>query len=353
MHCGKKAMIKPHLKTRYEQLLAGPSDAVSPKDALVALGECIVMDAYEASEPPPFPAAEVALKGASAVIAGVSAATASAEKLEKAWDHATTQSECDELTSGLLRVRMEAWYAMEAIDSLADAATGESRSRLLQSASDIDESTRAFDKAILNHLDILSTLVETPWLRKWRQELPSRHEPLPWWLDGTLESEAIRVAQDSDREPSVGLPRVKSSPRSAAGEIVPIRRHRDDVLRHAVTALAAAASAGTPMQTIEWTLPGSSLTATLYVPARMTEEDQLSMHLSDGGDGSASHAVGTIVFLNGRAACWRLSRDVTGDFITASWAWDEFRDLSQSRELILQDGQTGVEWIRADSHTPA
>jgi hypothetical protein len=353
MHCGKAAMSKPHLKIRYEKLLAEPSDSVSPKDALVALGECIVMDAYEASEQPPFLAAEVALEGARAVIADVSAATASAENLEKAWDRVTTQSECDELTSELVRVRMEAWYAMEAIDSLADAATGESRSGLLQSAAEIDESTRAFDKALLNHLDILSTLVETPWLRKWRQELPPRHEPLPWWMDGTLEAEAIRIGRESDREPRLALPRGSAYAVITASDALPIRRHRDDVLRHAVTALAAAASAGTPMQTIVWTLPGSSLTATLYVPARMTEEDQLSMHLSDGGDGSASHAVGTIVFLNGRAACWRLSRDVTGDFITASWAWDDFHDLSQSRELILQDGQSGVEWIRADSHTPA
>ena len=75
------------------------------------------------------------------------------------------------------------------------------------------------------------------------------------------------------------------------------------------------------------------------------------MHLGDEGDGSASHADGTIVFLNGRPACWRLSRDVTGDFITASWSWDEIRDLSQSRELTLQDGQTGAEWSRADSPT--
>lgn len=77
------------------------------------------------------------------------------------------------------------------------------------------------------------------------------------------------------------------------------------------------------------------------------------MHLGDGGDGSASQAVGSIVFLNGRPACWRLSRDVSGDFITASWSWDEIRDLSQSWELTLQDGQTGAEWSRADSSTRA
>ncbi len=346
-------MSKPHLKTRYEKLVAGPNAAVSPKDALVALGECIVMDAYDAGETPPLFSAEIALEGANAVMAGVSAATARAKSLEKVWDCVTTQAECDEVTSGLLRVRMEAWYAIEALDCLADTSVGDVRRRLLGTAEAIDDDTETYDDVLVEHLDILSTLVATPWLRQWRQELPPKHEPLPWWLDGTLEAEAIRIGRESDREPRLALPRGSASAVIAASDALPIRRHRDDVLRHAVTALAAAAPAGTPMQTIVWTLPGSSLTATLYVPARMTEVDQLSMHLSDGGDGSASHAVGTIVFLNGRAACWRLSRDVTGDFITASWAWDEFHDLSQSRELILQDGQTGVEWIRADSHTPA
>ena len=64
-------MSKPHLKTRYEKLVAGPNAAVSPKDALVALGECIVMDAYDAGETPPLLSAEIALEGANAVMAGV------------------------------------------------------------------------------------------------------------------------------------------------------------------------------------------------------------------------------------------------------------------------------------------
>lgn len=346
-------MSKPQMKTRYEKILASPNAAVPPKDALIAFGECIVMDAYDSSDSPPHLSAAVALEGANAVITGVSAATASAERIENAWDRATIQSECDELTLGLLRARMEAWYAMEAIDCLAETAEGDVKRRLIQSAEAIDEVTEAYDDVLVEHLDILSTLVATPCLRQWRQELPLRHESLPWWLDGTLEAEAIRIGRESDREPRLMLPRGRASAVIKASDVVPVRRHRDDALRLAVTALAAAAPADTPMKTIAWTLPGSTLTATLYVPSRIADGDQLSMHLGDGGDGSASQAVGSIVFLNGRPACWRLSRDVSGDFITASWSWDEIRDLSQNRELTLQDGQTGVEWSRAESHTRA
>jgi len=346
-------MSKPQIKSRYEEILASPNAAVLPKDALVALGACIVLDAYHVGDSPPLLSAPVALEGANAVIAGVSAATASAIRLEHAWDRVTTQSECDELTFGLLRVRVDAWYAIEAIDCLAEASVGDVKRQLLRSAEAIDEVTEAYDDVLVEHLDILSTLVATPWLRQWRQELPPRHEPLPWWLDGTLEAEAIRIGRESDREPRLALPRGRASVVLRASDVVPVRRHSDDALRLAVAALAAAAPADAPMKTIVWTLPGSTLTATLYVPSRIADGDQLSMHLGDGGDGSASQAVGSVVFLNGRPACWRLSRDVSGDFITASWSWDDIRDLSQSRELTLQDGQTGAEWSRADSHTRA
>lgn len=331
--------------------MAKPDVGVFAKDALVSLGECIVTEAYGEAQPPPLPS-EIALKGAGEVVADISTAAATAQRLERSWDLANTQEECDGLTSGLLRTRSAAWYATEALDYLADASQPLAQSKLLQAAASLDQVTRAFDKLLVQHLDILSTLVVTPWLRRWRQELPASHE-LPWWLDGTLEAEAIRIGRESDREPRIALPRGGASVVIRASDVVPVRRHRDDALRLAVTALAAAAPADAPMKTIAWTLPGSTLTATLYVPSRITEGDQLAMHLGDGGDGSASQAVGTIVFLNGRPACWRLSRDVTGDFITASWSWDEIRDLSQSRELTLQDGQTGAEWSRADSHTKA
>ena len=345
-------MSNPQKRACYEELLAKPDVAVFAKDALVSLGECIVTDVYDGGElPPPLPP-EIAVKGAGEVEADTSTAAAAAQRLEQSWDLANTQEECDGLASGLLRVRIEAWYATEALDYLADTAQAPIQGRLLQAAASLDQATTAFDKLLVKHLDILSILVATPWLKKWRQELPTSHE-LPWWLDGTLEAEAIRIGREADQEPRLALPQGGASTVITLSDILPIRRHRDDALRHAITALAAAAPAGAPMKTIAWTLPGSTLTATLYVPSRITEGDQLSMHLGDEGDGSASHADGTIVFLNGRPACWRLSRDVTGDFITASWSWDEIRDLSQSRELTLQDGQTGAEWSRADSHTRA
>lgn len=344
-------MSNPQKRAGYEELMAKSDVGVFAKDALVSLGECIVTEAYGEAQPPPLPP-EIALKGAGEVVADASTAAAAAQRLEQSWDRAITQEECEGLTSGLLRARIEAWYATEALDYLADAAQSPAQEKLLQAAASLHQVTRAFDKVLVQHLDILSTLVATPWLRMWRQKLPITHE-LPWWLDGTLEAEAIRIGRESDREPRLAMPRGRASAVIKASDMVPVRRHSDDALRLAVAALAAAAPADAPMKTIAWTLPGSTLTATLYVPSRIAEGDQLSMHLGDGGDGSASQAVGSIVFLNGRPACWRLSRDVSGDFITASWSWDDIRDLSQTRELTLQDGQTGAEWSRADSHTRA
>ena len=345
-------MSNAQKRARYEELLAKPGATVVAKRALVCLGECIVTQAYNGgAQPPPLPP-EIALAGADEVVADASTAAAAAQRLEQSWDLANTQDECDGLTSGLLQARIEAWYATDALDYLADTSESPAQAKLLQAAASLHQVTRAFDKVLVQHLDILSTLVATPWLRIWRQELPTTRE-LPWWLDGTLEAEAIRIGRESDLEPRLALPRRLASAVIQSSDVVPVRRHRDDALRLAVTALAAAAPADAPMQTITWTLPGSSLTATLYVPSRIADGDQLSMHLGDGGDGSANQKVGSIVFLNGRPACWRLSRDVSGDFVTASWSWDDIRDLSQSRELTLQDGQTGAEWSRADSHTRA
>lgn len=315
---------------------------------LTAFGRCLAYDVTTDSLSKV--AGEVLLTGAEALNAEVVATTATLPTLAERWRRTTNQSECDALAGGTLELRMDAWYAVEALDFAADSAAGEGRNHVLQAAVALDRAVQQYDALLEEHLDILATLVATPLLTGWRAALPARHDPLPWWLDGTLEAQALKTAAEAER----GLSGGEFQPTDAGGLIPLVRpaagRHADDALRSASAALAAYAASGRSVLAIEWTLPETSLQTTLYVTPGLAVGDELTFYLEDAAGGDAAlRAVGEIVFLNGLPARWRRARGKSEDSVCATWPWSGAQQLLATQELVLVDGKTGVEWRRSVS----
>lgn len=120
-----------------------------------------------------------------------------AKELGPRWDNCVDPVEAEELVAGLLEQRMDAWAVGLAINEVFYAE--EFPLRELTDAIDAEQSAiDAFDTALEEHLDILSTLAGTRLLDNWRARLASEYrESLPWWLDGCLEEEARRIRREA------------------------------------------------------------------------------------------------------------------------------------------------------------
>lgn len=320
------------------------NDKARARDLLVAYGRCVVHDV-----PVVRPAAltsDAAILGASDLTREIERATSDIGASMDRWRDADDQVEGDAIVAGLLKLRMDAWCGAEALERLAEEAGRDAGSRLRNAVKPLHEAARAYSQLLDDNVDILSTAVGTPLLREWRAMLPARHDPLPWWLDGTLEEAAIKLGREFDRS-------VDAWHRGKRPEIIPIARERqvarvsDVALRRPAAALAASTSR--PMVGgIEWTLPGTTLRATLYVPPNLKAGDVLSLALVDTGGGNAAFdAVGSVSFLNGQPLHWRLTGSAQRPEVTASWWWSGAEQLAEDGTLHLVDGATGTEWVAA------
>ncbi len=336
------------LGQEFEQLQAAFShddDAAAARGLLVAYGKCIVHDVPVGEPAAITPAA--AMIGAADLTGEIKVATAGIGMAVDRWRDADSHFESDAIVIGFLELRMDAWYAAEALERLAERAEVDARMRLETATTALDAAAHAYSVALEDNVDVLATVAGTPVLRNWRAMLPARHDPLPWWLDGSLEAAALELGREFDRSIGVWRPRqpVAPIPITRAHEVT---RASDASLRRASAALAAYAPSAT-MSSIEWTLPGTPLRATLYhLTSGLKAGEPLLLELADttGGD-AAFDAVGSVSFLNGSPLHWRLTGSADQPEVTASWAWGGEGQLSDARTLQLLDGGTGTEWVLA------
>jgi hypothetical protein len=327
------------------QVGSGFDDPAVARGLLVAYGKCVVHDVSVGQ--PAVLTPDVAIPGAVDLTREIEAGTAGIGPAVERWRDADSQFESDAIVAGLLELRMDAWYAAEAMERLAEGCNKDARGRLEAATTTLDAAAHAYSQSLEDNLDVLSTAVGTPLLQNWRAMLPSRHDPLPWWLDGTLESAALELSRDFDRSIDAWRPRRRS-------EAIPIDRAReimrasDASLRRASASLAASAL-NQAMRSIEWTLPGTPLRATLYhVTSGLKAGEPLLLELRDTTGGStAFDAVGSVSFLNGEPLHWRLGGSADHPEVIASWAGH----LSDARMLELVDGATGMEWIHVGTGT--
>lgn len=326
-----------------EQRVAA-ADPSTARTVVVGFGRCVV---HGLGDEVPQPSVAVAVPGAETFLADLEREITAVPAAMTRWQDADDSDEAEDIVVGLLELRMECWYAAEGLERVAETA-GEAAAPLRELIVAIDTSTRKYDERLEENLDVLSTIVDTLLLKNWRAMLPpmvDAYEPLPWWLDGTLELEAIR-----DERQFVGIAGILK--RSERDEVLPATRvatrHQDDILRGTVAALAAAPAAG-DLQALSWTLPGTPLRATLMIPPDLSAGggDSLTLDLEDTTGGNAALvAVGSLAVLNGVPICWSLGGSAAQPDVRAVWPWTgEVSALTENRTLSLIEAATGVEWV--------
>jgi hypothetical protein len=140
--------------------------------------------------------------------------TEDAVRLAERWDAAHGQSARDGLCAALLEARLDAWAAFVAIDEVGEPIVPSSAFRRSQPAGEGREAAlddlagrlAAFDDALAEQEDILSTICGLPMLDDWRtmlRESPFVAHGLPWWLDGSLEATAAWIDADGAQGPLI------------------------------------------------------------------------------------------------------------------------------------------------------
>jgi hypothetical protein len=217
--------------------------------------------------------------------------TAELSSLEDRWDEATTQFSADRVVAEPLAIRLLAELVMRDITRRSAAPSKDS---LAADVSALAERVEAFDDALMTHMDCLSTLADGDLLPAWRRLLLSdTDEPLPWWLDGSLELAAAARANELDdvaRHVETAIGDGPSSPNLNAVS--------DEGLtdRSGGPGTASDVAPGMPYR---WHHPTRNLIATLEVPARLDEDAQLRLVFSGSDRESVRELVGEAFLLNG------------------------------------------------------
>ena len=298
------------LQSRAREILSEIADAVivssSPEaesralDAAVACGYCRLFG----GEPPEFafPAA-LAPVAATRLVTLVDASASNAENLPAAWD-AAIPADANGLVADLLQARMDCWAALETLDAIDEELPDDAA--LAAGIASCDEAVSRFDRALFKNLDFLATLTDTPLLANWRLSLaPAYRDPLPWWLDGTLEVAAVAVDSEiADMERTLLQPSLA---------IIPAQSRSGRIRERVVQTYAAAADVsrvGEPLTPLcQWRSPDGNLTASLLPPpgGPQVNPEKLVLVFEPGSEGSTDVLRGCVAVLGGNAVpiAWR------------------------------------------------
>jgi len=168
-----------------------------PVEAAVACGNCRL---YSGVSPQIVFPDWLATAAAQRLATLLSHAADDADRLSELWADCTSD-EAEDIVAGLIHARMDAWAASlqldDVVEHIADDAT---RPKLDAAMAAFDVAIERLDRSLDKRQDYLSTLAGTHLLANLRNMLaPEYRDPLPWWLDGRLESKAeeIDVAIDA------------------------------------------------------------------------------------------------------------------------------------------------------------
>ena len=201
------------------------------------------------------------------------AMTREADRLEADWGEAVDPSEGDDYCARLLNFRMDLWAVALAVDEAALAAGGAALRAALDRS---DEAADRFDRALEARVKILATVSGTRLLENWRDMLAAPYrDPLPWWLDGTLEAVARRTEEEAVRTmPGPGawaaLTRLPSPSWTRVGEIL------GQLIRPATPAFGYGETEGRGPRSgpvLCWLSPDGRWRAEVCVPDPLTPEE--------------------------------------------------------------------------------
>ena len=108
--------------------------------------------------------------------------------------------QAEQHVASLLRIRMDAWAAALQFDDVMQHVADRSTRPALEAATEAFEvALERFDRSLAGHEESLSIITGTALLDELRDTLaPDYRDPLPWWLDGTLEAAADRIDTEID-----------------------------------------------------------------------------------------------------------------------------------------------------------
>jgi hypothetical protein len=269
--------------------------------------------------PPHVPPAAVAplLAAARDVAAALTADTPDLVDLDDRWHEASGQAAADAVVTAPLVLHLDALYAVEAVEALAEANPADTTA-IEGVAHDLAAAFAAHDRALRSHVGCLCTLADGGVLTAWRRSLPTGMDPIPWWLDGSLESEAAALARRTEglsgrisaafgSEPMVlPLPRAAAAARAIQGA--------------AGFTLAAATATPAGLTSHSWRHPTLPIEAVLWVPAVFDDAADLRMVFRGSTElHEEQDLVGEVMLLEGIPAVVRLERDGDAERVEASW----------------------------------
>ena len=206
-------------------------------------------------------------------------AAADATNLPALWDDATGD-EAEDVVAGLLHARMDAWAAMLQLDEvLAYCSDDADRDSLEAAVESFEAAVDRFDRVLFTRQDYLATLTGTHLLDNFRHMLaPEFRDPLPWWLDGRLESLPAEIDAETDRLVAVTLGARPPMPAT------PTRGWLRAATSQTYAAAASAPASAATHAAMRWRSPDSGTVAELVAPVvRQVMPERLVLDFTTAG----------------------------------------------------------------------
>jgi hypothetical protein len=135
------------------QVGSGFGDPAVARGLLVVYGKCVVHDVSVGQ--PTVLTPDVAIPGAVDLTREIEAGAAGIGAAVERWRDADSQFESDAIVAGLLELRMDAWYAAEAMERLAEGCKKDARGRLEAATTALDAAANAYSQSLEDNLDVL------------------------------------------------------------------------------------------------------------------------------------------------------------------------------------------------------
>lgn len=285
-----------------EKTLADAAIAPAAGESAGDLAEAVIARGYArlyGGKPPAGGLPQAAFDSAAAALADrMRAAEREAAALPVTWRQAGPD-EADALVAHLLQARMDGWAATTEL--VAAVESGSPFASATAALETFEDALDRFDRRLAGREDLLATLVGTGVLDAWRRQLAKEHrEPLPWWLDGRLESLAESMARFVDhvaeqREAADTGP-------SGAPTTIPLGHPLSSVRPVFVQEYAAAAAAGPAVESrqFRWrTADGDYAAALIPPPQRLAVPQAAIIEFTTAAGAPAAELIGRIAILRG------------------------------------------------------
>jgi len=322
-----------------EKTLATAATAPAAGKPVDDLAEAVIARGYArlyGGAPPAGELPQAAFGPAAAALADrMRAAEREAAALPVTWRQAGPDR-ADALVAHLLQARMDGWAATTELVAAAESDSPAASATAALEA--FEDALDRFDRRLASREDLLATLVGTGVLDEWRRQLVTEYgEPLPWWLDGRLESRAEAMVRRVDH--LVGRSRAAAEGPTGVSATVPIGHPLATVRPVFVQEYAAAAEAGPAVKSrqFRWRdTDGEFLAALLPPPRRAAAPEAAVVEFTTVTGKPAADLVGRVAILGSCTSPIMPVGDTADATVVARFPGDVLRSDAADAVLTLQ-----------------